>query len=89
MGVGGGFQRKATEGPWAEAREDRAVSAREEPSPCPPPISPCSSVTETPGEAQRAHFSFSPPPSFFAVVIEDDRIDDVLKTMTDKAPPGI
>ncbi|XP_036207550.1 calcium/calmodulin-dependent protein kinase II inhibitor 1 [Myotis yumanensis] len=23
------------------------------------------------------------------VVIEDDRIDDVLKTMTDKAPPGI
>ena len=25
----------------------------------------------------------------FAVVIEDDRIDDVLKNMTDKAPPGV
>uniref|UniRef100_G3T1S0 Calcium/calmodulin dependent protein kinase II inhibitor 1 n=1 Tax=Loxodonta africana TaxID=9785 RepID=G3T1S0_LOXAF len=24
-----------------------------------------------------------------AVVIEDDRIDDVLKNMTDKAPPGV
>uniref|UniRef100_A0A8C9UQ58 Calcium/calmodulin dependent protein kinase II inhibitor 1 n=1 Tax=Spermophilus dauricus TaxID=99837 RepID=A0A8C9UQ58_SPEDA len=23
------------------------------------------------------------------VVIEDDRIDDVLKNMTDKAPPGV
>lgn len=40
-----------------------------------------------PARPRRAHVSFSPP--FFAVVIEDDRIDDVLKNMTDKAPPGV
>ena len=39
------------------------------------------------GPNKSPHFCFSPP--FFAVVIEDDRIDDVLKNMTDKAPPGV
>ncbi|VFV24793.1 Hypothetical predicted protein [Lynx pardinus] len=48
--------------------------------PPPPP-------TPAPREAQaRSRLLFSP---FFAVVIEDDRIDDVLKNMTDKAPPGV
>lgn len=29
------------------------------------------------------------PPPVPAVVIEDDRIDEVLKGMTEKSPPGV
>lgn len=65
--------------------------------PMPPPVPPPPTLPPAPGRnakrwrplarPKRAHFSFSSP--FFAVVIEDDRIDDVLKNMTDKAPPGV
>lgn len=70
------------------AEKDGAVCAQEAPLPPPlPSLPPAPRLNETPGEAQLADFSFSP--LFFAVVIEDDRIDDVLKNMTDKAPPGV
>lgn len=58
------------------------------PTPHLPPPPRRNEMRETPGEAPSALTSpFLPP--FLAVVIEDDRIDDVLKNMTDKAPPGV
>ena len=78
-------QRKAREGPLAETRRMGLFGERGAPSLSFPPSPP---VGDPPlGPNKSAHFCFSP--HFFAVVIEDDRIDDVLKNMTDKAPPGV
>lgn len=55
---------------------------------CPPPH-----TLDAPGHLTVLTMLFSlslpPPPPSLAVVIEDDRIDEVLKGMTEKSPAGV